>query len=195
MISIYSIKPLFQRALKPLLLLLMRIGATPNQITVLTTAFSIGFGVYFSWAGSSSWHLMPIVFFARMAFNALDGLLACRLQMQSRLGVYLNEMGDMLSDLFLYLPFALHFPWTMGSVIALSLFSEVAGIMAVLVGGERRYDGPLGKSDRAFCLGIIGFLMSFGWVNGVWAVGLFSCMALLLGATIFFRIRNGLRRP
>lgn len=173
----------------------MQVGATPNQITLLTTAFSIGFGVYFSWAGSSSWHLMPIVFFARMAFNALDGLLARERQMQSRLGVYLNELGDMVSDLFLYLPFALLFPWTMGSVIALNLFSEVAGILAVMVGGERRYDGPLGKSDRAFCLGVIGFLMSFGWVNDLWAAALFSCMALLLGATIFFRIRNGLRRP
>ncbi len=137
---------------------------------------------------------MPIVFLVRMALNAIDGMMARQLQMQSRLGTYLNEMGDMVSDLFLYLPFAIAFPWLMGSVIALSLFSEVAGILAVAIGAERRYDGPMGKSDRAFCFGILGLLMAFDLVNDVWASFIFGTMALLLCATIYFRIRKAVQQ-
>jgi len=192
MITIYSIKPLFQRALKPLLGFLFRVGATPNQVTVFTTLFSVGFGLYFAWAGRSSWWLMPIVFLVRMALNAIDGMLARQFQMQSRLGTYLNEMGDMVSDLFLYMPFAIEFPWLMGAVIGLSLFSEVAGILAAAIGEERRYDGPMGKSDRAFCLGSMGLLMAFGLVNDVWANVIFGSIAILICMTIFLRIRNAL---
>jgi len=194
MISIYAIKPLFQRAIKPLVSFLFRMGVTPNQVTFLTIVLSVGFGIYFAGAGKESWSFMPIVLLVRMILNAVDGMLAREYQMQSRLGTYLNELGDMVSDVFLYLPFAIEFPWLMGSVIVLSIFSEVAGILSIAVGGERRYDGPMGKSDRAFCLGILGFLMSFGLLNDFWAALFFSLLALLLCFTIFFRIRNALDR-
>lgn len=192
MITIYSVKPYFQKALRPLLAFLVRIGITPNQVTLFASFLSIGFGIYFAWAGRASWWLMPIVFLVRMALNAVDGMLARQFQMQSRLGTYLNELGDMISDLFLCLPFAIEFPWSIGSVCFLSLFSEIAGILATAIGEKRRYDGPMGKSDRAFCLGIIGFLMAFGWINGSWALGFFTGLSLLLCLTIFFRIKNAL---
>lgn len=135
---------------------------------------------------------MPIVFLVRMALNAVDGMLARQFQMQSRLGTYLNEIGDMVSDLFLYFPFAIEFPWLLGAIIILSLFSEVAGVLAMAIGEKRRYDGPMGKSDRAFCLGITGFLMAFGLMNDLWGEVVFSILALLLCFTIFSRIKNAL---
>jgi len=42
--------------------------------------------------------------FIRMALNALDGMLAKEYALQSKKGAMLNEMGDVLSDIALYLP-------------------------------------------------------------------------------------------
>ena len=41
-----------------------------------------------------------------MAFNAIDGMLAREFGQKSRLGAYLNELTDVVSDAALYLPFA-----------------------------------------------------------------------------------------
>lgn len=192
MITIYAIKPYFQKLLKPLVALSIRIGVTPNQITLFTLFLSMGFGVYFTLAGRASFEWMPLVFLARMAFNAVDGMMAVQYQMQSRLGVYLNELGDLISDLFLYLPFVVEFPWAAGCVCALSLLSEVAGILAAAIGEKRRYDGPMGKSDRAFCFSILGFLMAVSWIDEGWVVLCLGVMAFLLCLTIFFRVKRAI---
>ena len=49
--------------------------------------------------------LLPIVLFIRMALNALDGMLARECNQQTRFGAILNETGDVISDIALYLPF------------------------------------------------------------------------------------------
>ena len=49
---------------------------------------------------------LPPVLLARMALNAVDGMLAREHAMQSALGAILNELGDVLSDTALYLPLA-----------------------------------------------------------------------------------------
>lgn len=193
MLTIYSVKPYFQRVLKPMLDFLIWARVAPNQVTLFAIFLSMSFGIYFTWAGRASWWLMPLVLLVRMALNALDGMLARQLQMQSHLGTYLNELGDMVSDLFLCLPFAIEFPWSTGCVCFLSLLSEIAGILATAIGKKRRYDGPMGKSDRAFCLGLMGFLMAFGWISAIWVILIFASLSFLLFLTIFFRIKNALR--
>ena len=35
-------------------------------------------------------------------------------------------------------------------IVVLTLVSEMTGVVAVQIGASRRYDGPMGKSDRAF---------------------------------------------
>lgn len=49
--------------------------------------------------------LLPIVLFIRMTLNALDGMLARECNQKTRLGAILNETGDVISDIALYLPF------------------------------------------------------------------------------------------
>ena len=46
MISVYKIKPKFQKLLQPILFLLRKIGVSPNQITIFTVFFSIAIGVF-----------------------------------------------------------------------------------------------------------------------------------------------------
>lgn len=198
MITIYSIKPQFQKALRPVLGFLAKRGVTPNQVTVFTAILSIVCGLYLCSGAASlqSFWVLPILLLVRMALNAIDGLLARNYQMQTRIGTYLNEMGDIVSDFFLYLPFAIKLPSSqglIGAIIFLSLLSEVAGILAVSVGAERRYDGPMGKSDRAFCFGIMALLLSLGLMNSLWTHICLVTVLTLLFVTIYLRVKNGLK--
>src|SRR5207247_476853 len=50
--------------------------------------------------------ILPVWLLLRMALNALDGMMARERHMASSLGMVLNELGDVVSDLALYLPLA-----------------------------------------------------------------------------------------
>ncbi len=147
--SIYALKPCFQAFLRPLAGALARAGVTANQITVATAAASVALGAFVAWRlpDTRAFALIPAWMFVRMACNAIDGMLAREFGQKSRLGAYLNELTDAISDAALYLPFALLPPfsplWT-GIVIVLAVISEYAGALGPLVGCVaplRRADG------------------------------------------------------
>lgn len=57
------------------------------------------------WSHNPSSFAIAYRAFIRMALNALDGMLARECNQQTRLGAILNETGDVISDIALYLPF------------------------------------------------------------------------------------------
>ena len=66
-------------------------------------------------------------------------------------------------------------------------------ILLCLVRASRRYDGPLGKSDRAFLFGLMGLLLGFRVrIDRAIPVVLFA-MILLLVMTIVNRARGALQ--
>ena len=140
--------------------------------------------------------LLPGMLFLRMALNAIDGMLAREHAMKSRLGAILNELGDVVSDAALYLPLALvpglSAPW-MVVIVILAIIGEMTGVVGVQVGASRRYDGPLGKSDRAFAFGALGLLLGCGVPRGPWIVVVQIILAVLAAATIVNRARRALR--
>jgi CDP-diacylglycerol--glycerol-3-phosphate 3-phosphatidyltransferase len=106
---------------------------------------------------------LPIWLPVRMACAAIDGTLAIEFRQQSRLGGVLNEAGDILSDVALFLPLAFVAPFTIASIvflIALMVLSEIAGIVGPSLGSDRRLEGPLGKADRSFVLAIVGLMIA-----------------------------------
>ena len=105
MISVYQLKPKFQQLLRPLTNGLAKAGVTANQVTVFAMLLSIATGAFIVWQQSLVWfYLLPAVLFVRMALNAIDGMLAREHNQQSKLGAYLNELGDVVSDTALLLP-------------------------------------------------------------------------------------------
>jgi len=130
-----------------------------------------------------------------MALNAIDGMLAHEHGMKSHLGAILNELGDVTSDIALYLPLALvpgiseH--WIVLMVI-LAIISEMTGVLVVQIGATRRYDGPMGKSDRAFVIGFFSLLLGLGWFSARWFNLVLLLIAALLVATIVNRARRAL---
>ena len=196
--SIYQLKPAFQRLLRPLAGGLVRAGVTPNQVTVAALLLSAAVGAVVALRAGERWPLLllPAALFARMALNALDGMMAREHGLTSPLGALLNELSDVASDALLYLPLALvpAFPAAaVVVVVVLAALGELAGVAALAVGASRRYDGPMGKSDRAFVFGALGLLLGLGVRGEPWVAWVSWAVAALAALTVANRVRAALR--
>ncbi|MER9232181.1 CDP-alcohol phosphatidyltransferase family protein [Mesorhizobium sp. M0622] len=193
--TLYALKPAFQARLRPLADSLAGAGITANQITLLAAALSLATGlVVAALVGHRAiFLLMPLVLFMRMALNAIDGMLAREHGQASKLGMYLNELCDVVSDLALILAFAVIFPaWGVVAFAIAAVIAEFAGVLGIAAGTGRNYAGPFGKSDRALALGILAVLVACGvWIEAA-APFVFPAMATLSLVTAINRIRSGL---
>ncbi len=188
MASIYDIKPQFQNLLRPIVNRLAKTGITPNQVTVSAMILSFVTGgliaLYYDHPFILLW--VPVVMFVRMALNAIDGMLAKEHNMQTPLGNILNELGDVVSDAVLFLPFAFVPGFSAPLIIAIvivSIISEMTGVLGSVIGASRRYDGPMGKSDRAFIFGLLALGAVIGFLTG-WII------TVILGLTLMLIIVN-----
>lgn len=195
--SIYDLKPRFQALLRPLVVRLHAAGVTANQVTLLACAVSLALGAALCLAPQRRelFALIPLWMLLRMGLNAIDGMLAREFGQKSSLGAYLNELTDVFSDAALYLPFAFlpHFaPLWVCAAIGLAMASEYAGVLGLMVGATRRYDGPLGKSDRAFVFGLLGLCVALGMALAPWQGWIMPALCALLLLTLVNRVRAGL---
>lgn len=194
-LSTYQLKSRFQSLLRPTAGALHRAGISANQITIGACLISVALGVL---VVRHSEHTVLFLLIAlwcplRMAANALDGMLAREFGQASRLGAVLNESGDMISDIALYLPFALiagSLPWLVVVIVFLAVFSEFVGLLGTALAQERANHGPMGKSDRALAFGVIALLAGCGVplapvINPLWL-----CIAFLLLLTLYNRGRR-----
>ena len=196
--SVYDLKPGFQKLLLPLTAALYRLGITANGVTVSAMLASLAFGAWMLLATDSrlAFLLLPVFMFVRMALNAIDGMLARQYRQQSKLGAILNEAGDVVSDAALYAPFAMLpavQPGIILGVVFLSLLTEFVGVLGQAIGGGRRYEGPLGKSDRAVVFGALGLLIGIGAPVQPYLNPVLLVMAFLLAWTVWNRARHTLR--
>jgi CDP-diacylglycerol---glycerol-3-phosphate 3-phosphatidyltransferase len=196
--SIYDLKPRFQNLLRPLNSSLVKLGITANIVTITAMLLSLLLGIVIALNPDSRLLLllMPLWLFLRMALNAIDGMLAREHQMQSQLGAVLNEMGDVISDCALYLPLAMVSgidPLPLVVLVIASVMVEMVGVVAIQIGASRRYDGPFGKSDRAFGFGLLCLLLGIGIEAGTWANWLLWGMLALSIATLVKRAQSALK--
>ena len=195
--SIYDLKPKFQNLLRPLVIKLEQRGVTANQVTLTACAISVILGLILTALSEYHWLfiLIPIWLFLRMALTAIDGMLAREFNQKSCLGGYLNEITDVVSDAALYLPFAFVHPFDtlqIGLIIWLSALTEFCGVLGQVQGKTRRYDGPLGKSDRAFLFGVLGLVYVFVPTLPDFLYGLLWVDIILLIVTCVNRVKSGL---
>lgn len=192
MISVYKLKSGFQKLLKPVLQALHKLGISANQITLAAIVLSLILGIvlYKAPFWKVGYPLLSIGLLLRMALNALDGMMASTYNQQSRLGEILNEMGDIISDLFIGigLLFQPGLDPLLGALfLGLAGANEAAGILAKVISGKRAYHGPMGKSDRALLIGLVSLGYYFfpdltsEYVN--WIIGS-SILLMLLSTSI-----------
>lgn len=198
MASIYDLKSGFQGLLRPSVNALAGWGVRPNHLTLLALLGSLAAGVApLLAAREPRWlFVLPPWLFLRMALNAMDGMLAREHGMTSPLGGAFNEVSDVLSDLALYLPLARFAPAAAWSVVAFgvsALFSEFCGLIGPSLGATRRYEGPMGKSDRAFLVGLAALLAPLAPGTVTYWPWVFWAAAALGAATGLNRVRAALR--
>ena len=194
--TIYDLKPKFQALLRPTVKMLADKGITPNQVTMFAMLLSILVGVTIALTHGAKWILLfvPLFMFLRMALNAIDGLLAKEHGMKTKRGAMFNEMSDVIADVALFLPFAFIVgvnPIFVVLFTVVGVFNEMAGVVAQTLNGERRYDGPMGKSDRVFVVGFIALLLGLGVSAGLWVDVLFAVATLLAILSTYNRAMKG----
>lgn len=199
MATLYEIKPAFQALLRPLTSRLASAGVTANQITIGAMLLSVAAGILLAVYPDDRavFWMLPAVLFIRMALNAIDGMLAREFGQASTLGMYLNELSDVVSDLALILPFAFVSPFAPAGVVAFAIAAvivEFAGVLGIPAGIGRNYAGPLGKSDRALALGVVAVLVASGFALPAWLSWIFPLLAALSAVTVVNRVRAGLGR-
>lgn len=194
--SIYKLKSSFQTLLRPFVGRLAGLGVTANQVTLIAATVSVAIGALLVLNPEPAlFALVPIWMALRMAFNAVDGMLAREHGQKSALGGYLNEITDVVSDAALYVPFALIAPFSLPwlfAIIFLATLTEFAGVLGVAHGKGRNYEGPMGKSDRALLFGALGALVAVFGVLPAWTWHIQPMTCVLLVWTVVNRIRAGL---
>jgi len=193
--SIYDLKPKFQALLQPMVRALATRGITANQVTLAAAVLSVALGVGLA-LEPRLFLVLPPFLLLRMALNAVDGMLARQFGQKSALGGLLNEAGDVVSDAALYLPFAT-LPGADARVVVaavlLAVLTEFVGVCAAAIGASRRYDGPMGKSDRAFVFGALALWASLGLPLGPAVNWPLAAIVVLLLLTCVQRARMALR--
>ena len=193
-----SLKPRFQALLRPIVQTLANKGITPNLVTMLAMILSIFVGAIIALTHGARWILLfvPLFMFLRMALNAIDGLLAKEHDMKTKRGAMFNEMSDVIADVALFLPFALIVginPIYVVLFTVMGVFSEMAGVVAQTLNEKRRYDGPMGKSDRVFVVGFIALLLGIGVEAGLWVDIMFGVATILGIVATYNRAMRGSR--
>ncbi len=192
--TIYDLKPRFQALLRPLSDALARARASANGVTVAALLLSLGQGAWLALMPGSAWPLLllPVTLLLRMALNAIDGMMAKEHAQASAAGAVLNELSDVVADAALYLPFAL-IRGVNGTLVVLvvvaGIVAEMAGALGPLIKAPR-YNGPLGKSDRAFAFGLLAVLIGVGLTPGLWSSIYLGILLALAALTVLNRARR-----
>jgi phosphatidylglycerophosphate synthase len=193
--TIYDLKPKFQALLRPAAAWLARSGVTANAVTVAALVLSVAQGAWLTVNPAAALPLLvlPVTLFVRMALNAIDGIMAKEHVDASPEGAVLNELSDVVSDAALYLPFGLIpgvSPGLVALVVVAGIVSEMAGTLGPMIKASRRYDGPLGKSDRAFAFGLLAVLIGVGITPGLWTSVYLAVVLALSATTVLNRARR-----
>jgi CDP-diacylglycerol--glycerol-3-phosphate 3-phosphatidyltransferase len=196
MFSIYNLKPRFQKILMPAMERLWQAGITPNLVTSIAFLGSFLTGIFIITNKHQLWSLLilPVWLFIRMALNAIDGMMARQFYLSTPLGAVLNETGDVFADIFLYLPLVVFYPgtiWALYLFVLVAVLSEFCGVLCQALGTIRCYDGPMGKSDRAFFVSVLA-LATFIFPRIIaWWSNLFYLASILCLLTCWKRLRHG----
>ena len=167
--SLYQLKTQFQNQLRPISNALVEQKITANQVTLSAVLLSVGTAYVIAKPAKDKqilWLLLPSSLFIRMALNAIDGMMAREHGQASKLGAVLNEAGDIIADTALLASLMPHIANNMPfnhrhivKLIALSMSTELLAITSDAALKVRANQGPLGKSDRAFILGVLGTII------------------------------------
>ncbi|MCB9673051.1 MAG: CDP-alcohol phosphatidyltransferase family protein [Alphaproteobacteria bacterium] len=194
----HSFKTTLQLLVRPMAVLAAARGISANQVTMAAMLGSLAVGGLLAAVGAwvpVVWWVLPAWMMARMALNAMDGIIARERGQATRRGMIFNELADVVSDAALILPLQVLPGVSSSLVVWVALFAswtELAGVLGMSFGASRRYEGPMGKADRALVLGLLGaYVGLFGTPPPAMSLLLLIALGLLL-ITVLRRVGHAL---
>lgn len=165
--TLYAVKPQFQAVLRRVAARCVARGVSADALTAIGLGAAGLAGGVIAAAGSPPGMVIaiaPPLLFARIACNALDGMVARGAGTARPWGAVLNEVGDRAADLLCFggliasgaLP-----PIAAGALLPLLLAVSYVGLLGQAAGGGRCHAGPLGKADRMLLLGAYCWVAPF----------------------------------
>ena len=151
-------RPHVKEWFNPFVRVSMKLGITPNALTVGSLFAAIAAGVFFYFG-----FIAPAVVMVALnaVFDALDGALARAMNIQSPKGDFLDHVVDRYADIFIITGIigGGNAGWLLG-IFSLTgvLMSSYLGTQAQAVGAGRFYGGVLGRADRLLLILIAGIL-------------------------------------
>jgi archaetidylinositol phosphate synthase len=179
------LRPVANKGLEPFVDLSVRLGLTPNAVSVLAIGVALLAGGTFVLAGTDPvWYVAgAVLVFVNGWLDLIDGALARRLDVESRAGDFLDHVLDRYADIALLAGlsagvgrYALGFAAVTGVVM-----TSYLGTQAQAVDLDRVYGGLVGRADRLALMGVgatlaavfpgpIRGLTVVGWLLAVFAV-------------------------
>jgi archaetidylinositol phosphate synthase len=179
------LRPLTDRLLAPFVTAGVRLGLTPNAVSVVALLVAGGAaGAFYLGPSTPGWYLVgAVLVFLNGWLDLLDGAIARELGTESAAGDLLDHVFDRYADLLLLVGLAGGIGrWDLGiAAITGVLMTSYLGTQAQAVGLERVYGGLLGRADRLALTGVVGAaafaygdpiqgLSVVGWLLVVFAV-------------------------
>lgn len=152
------LRPLADRALEPFVAGAVRVGLTPNAISVLAFGLAVGAALSYVVAGSQPlWYLVgAVLVFCNGWLDLLDGAVARELAVDSRAGDLLDHVLDRYADIVLIVGLAAGIDaWWLGlAAVTGVLMTSYLGTQAQAVDLDRVYGGLVGRADRLAIIGV-----------------------------------------
>lgn len=171
---------------------LVRLEFSPNQISILSSAFALAAGLFLYFANISaiSFLLLSILFIQlRLICNLIDGLMAVEGGLKTKSGEIFNDVPDRFSDAFIIIGAAY---WA--NLPELGYIATIAAIMTAYVRtlgasmtGHHDFSGPMAKQHRMFLvtLGAVGGIFEFFFFNNYLRITMKMALSLVLIGSLF----------
>ncbi len=179
---------------------LVRLGATPNQISIASVLFSLAGALclFFATNRAALFVIAAICIQLRLLCNLLDGLMAVEGGLKTKTGEIFNEFPDRVADVSLFIAagYSAHFPWAieMGYLCAIaSVTTAYVRVFGGSAGLTQDYCGPMAKQQRMATLTLACLLSAvevfLRWPHRVMPLALL----IILVGSIFTATRRTIR--
>ncbi|MGB9938503.1 CDP-alcohol phosphatidyltransferase family protein [Methanosarcina sp.] len=158
-----TLRPFASKVIEPLADFFVRYEVSPDTVSIasLICAFFAGLSFYYSPASRVFILLAGILVILNSIFDALDGVIARKLNRATPRGDFLDHVIDRYSDVFIICSifFAGYAPWQIGvaAIVGVQLTSYL-GTQAQALSLGRYYGGIMGRADRL----VVIILAAFG---------------------------------
>jgi CDP-diacylglycerol--glycerol-3-phosphate 3-phosphatidyltransferase len=151
--TLNTYRPYVNFVLEPSASALARMKLTPNNVSLLSLIFATLAGVSYYYSFNNQLFLFAalVLVILNSFTDAVDGVMARKMNLQSDLGDFLDHVIDRYADTFIIcgIFFAGYANWMIG-VCAITgvLITSYMGTQGQAVGGKRHYGGIMGRADR-----------------------------------------------